>query len=80
MLEGLGKMLGNVMDTEQITKDKIQDALEKVAKELNAPYSDFRIEISPIDADFNFICTIFHVKENKHYKIREITVKEILGD
>ena len=82
MFEGITNLIGGMITPEQkadATKDIIQDALEKIAVELNAPFSDFRIEISPIDAEFNFKCHIFQVKENKHYKIREITVAEIVG-
>lgn len=79
MLEGLASALMGGMDKEQITKDTIQDALEKVASELDKPFTDFFIMIKPIDTEYNFRCDIFQYIDKKPHHVREITVAEIVG-
>lgn len=78
----LGDLLGGLMggmDKESITKDTIQDTLEKVATELNKPFSDFFIMIKPVDDCFDFRCDIFQYIDKKPVHVREITVAEIVG-
>ena len=78
----LGDLLGGLMggmDKESITKDTIQDTLEKIAIELNKPFSDFFIMIKSVDAEFNFRCDIFQYIDKKPVHVREITVAEIVG-
>lgn len=78
----IGELLGGLMggmDKESITKDTIQDTLEKVSAELNKPFTDFFIMIKPVDTDFNFRCDIFQYIDKKPVHVREITVAEIVG-
>jgi len=77
MFEGL---LGGLIDKEQITRDYIQNALEKVSQELGCSYKDFFIMIRPSDEDFNhkyFICK--YDEKGNPKMVREITLKEILA-
>lgn len=77
-----GDLLKGLMpDKEQMVRDIIQGALEKVAEELNCPFTDFFIMIRPMDAEFNhkyFICT--YDEKGNPKMVREITLKEILSD
>ena len=78
----LGDLLGALsggMDKESITKDTIQDTLEKIASQLDKPFSDFFIMIKSVDKDFNFRCDIFQYVDKKPVHVREITVAEIVG-
>jgi hypothetical protein len=67
------------MDKESITTNTIQDTLEKLSIELNAPCKDFFITIQGIDDKFNFKCDIFQLINGKHVHIRKITIAEIVG-
>jgi hypothetical protein len=67
------------MDKESITRDTIQDTLEKISMELNAPSKDFFITIQGIDDKFNFKCDIFQIIDNKKVWVRKITIAEIVG-
>lgn len=84
MLNGL---LGGLIDKEKITHDTIQGALENVAEELNCSYKELFIKIAPQSEDFS---PKFHIFRTEPYTnletiprfkfVREITLKEILGD
>lgn len=79
MLEGLASALMGGIDKESITKDTIQDTLEKLSSELNKPFTDFFIMIKPIDTEYNFRCDVFQYIDKKPHHVREITVAEIVG-
>jgi hypothetical protein len=79
MLGDLISGLMGGMDKESITKDTIQDTLEKVSAELNAPFNNFFITIQAVDDKFNFKCDIFQIIENKKVHVRMITIAEIVG-
>jgi hypothetical protein len=78
-------MMGNFVDTEQITRDTIQGTLEDIAEELGCSHKELFIKISAIDEDFNPVFHIFHTKEQNDFEnipnyrfVREISLKEIL--
>lgn len=75
-----GEMLGGLVDKEQMTRDTIQDALEKIAIELKCSYKDFFIMIRPNDDEFNhsyYVCK--YDDKGNPTKVRQITLKEILS-
>ena len=74
-----GDLLGGLIDKEQITRDTIQGALERISEETGKSYKDFFIMIRPKDEEFNhkyFICG--YDEKGNPSMIREITLKEIL--
>lgn len=79
-------MMGNFVDTEQITRDTIQGTLEDIAEELGCTHKELFIKISAIDEDFNPVFHIFHTIEQNDFEkipnyrfVREISLKEILA-
>lgn len=60
----LGSLLGGFIDKEQITRDHIQDALERVAAELQCSHTDFFISIKPTDEQFNQKYVIYKTIES----------------
>ncbi len=83
MLEGL---LGGLINKEQAVIDAIKDTLEDVALELQCNPDDFIIAIKPTpESDNKFKCYILKatpdfLKAIPETIVREITVKEIIGD
>lgn len=75
----LKELLGGLVDKEQITHDTIQDALEKVAKELECDWTKLFIMIKPVSEEFSPKFYIYHTKDGAPKLVREITIKEILG-
>lgn len=73
MFEGL---LGGLIDKENAIKNVIKSCLEEVAEQLGCPLNEIFIMIRPTDEKANFKCWIYH--NNK--MVREITLKEIIGD
>jgi hypothetical protein len=83
----LGSLLGGMVDTEKITFDTIQGALEDVAEELGCSHKELFIKISASDEDFS---PIFHVFRTEPYAslekiprwkfVKEITLKDILSN
>jgi hypothetical protein len=79
-------LLGGMVDTEKITFDTIQSALEDVAEELGCSHKELFIKIAASDEEFS---PIFHIFKTETYTsletiprfkfVREITLKEILG-
>lgn len=67
------------MDKESITTNTIQDTLEKISIELNAPCKDFFITIQGIDDTFQFRCDIFQLINGTKQHIRKISIAEIVG-
>lgn len=76
----LGNLMKGLVDTEKITHDTIQTTLENVAEELGCDYKDFFITIKPVDEQFNMRFDIYHLVNNKPVFVRNITLKEILGN
>ncbi len=77
----ISSVLGSLMNKEQAIQDTIQDALEKVAAELNCSYKDLFLMIRPIDSEFNHSYFVCKYNENgMPVKVREISIKEILGE
>jgi hypothetical protein len=79
MLGDLVSSLMGGMDKESITTNTIQDTLEKIAIELNAPCKDFFITIQGTDDKFNFRCDIFQLINGNKQHIRKISIAEIVG-
>lgn len=73
-------LLGGLINKEKITYDTIKETLEDIAVELNCNPSDFIIAIKPTDITFNFKCHIMRATEKGNVWVREITIKEILGE
>ncbi len=74
----LGNILGNIFDKEKMVKDMIQSTLEDVAEELGCKHDELFIMIKPTTAEFDFKCYIY--KGLPPVCVRQITIKEILGD
>lgn len=76
----LGSLMGSLIDSEGIVTGKIQQTLSDLSDELNEPdHKNFFITIKPLDSeDFEFVCEVFHRGENGIYRVREITIKEIV--
>jgi len=79
LLAGLG--LGNLFDKEAATKEIVQSSLKDVAEELGVSYKDLFFMIVPVNDNFDhkyFVCK--WGDNNLPVKVREITLKEILGE
>jgi hypothetical protein len=82
----LANLLSGMVNTEKITFDTIQSALEDIAEELGCSHKELFIKIAASDDKFS---PIFHIFKTEPYTtletiprfkfIREITLKEILG-
>lgn len=83
----LAGMLGGLVDKEKITHDTIQECLENICEELNEnkhpedflSFKDFFIMIKPVDEEFEMKFFIYKLSNGKPEFVREITLKEILG-
>ncbi len=73
--------LANLFDKEGMVKDTIQSTLTALAEEMGCNWTDFYIVIKPTGEDYEFKFVVFKRDENrKPVEIREISIKEILGD
>lgn len=77
MLESL---LGGLVNKEDATKDIIQDALERIASELKCSHKEFFVMIKPKTEEFEFGFWIYQAGDGAPKLIREISLKEILGE
>jgi len=78
MLEGL---LGGLIDKEKAISATIKESLKEVAEELGCSHNELFIMIKPTNERMNFKNWIYKVENGKPPKlIREITLKEIIGD
>lgn len=78
MFEGFMK---NLVDVEQLTRDKIQVALENAAEETGEKFDNIFLMIRPVDAEFNHKYFIGKFDEKGNPKVvREMALKEILND
>ncbi len=73
-----GSILGNIFDKEKMVKDMIQSTLEDVAAELGCKHNELFLMIKPVAEDFDFKVYIY--KGLPPVCVRQITIKEILGD
>ena len=77
----LGSILGGLMDTEGTVRTTIENTLDSLSEELQEEnYKNFHVVIQPINDDFNFVCLVYHIKNGKKEFVREIPLKEILGN
>ena len=78
----LDQLLGGFVNKEKVTKETIKNALEDVAEELKCKPESFWIMIKPVNEKFEFKCYIYHTPEGEKTPklVREITVKEIVGN
>jgi hypothetical protein len=78
MLESL---LGGLIDKEKAIATTIKESLKEVAKELKCSHNELFIMIKPTDDKMNFKNWIYKHENGKPPKlIREITLKEIIGE
>lgn len=76
----LGNLLGGMFDKEQITHDTIQSTLENVAEELEVSWKELFIMIKPTDETFTMKFYVYKIESGVPKLVREIMLKEILGD
>lgn len=79
----IANFMGNLMDKEKATIDTIKMAMQEVAEETGLNHREFGFFIQPKTKDFDF--KIYIVKINPTTGaigaiVREITVKEIVGE
>ncbi len=77
MFEGL---LGGLIDKEKAIYTTIQGALEAVAEELDCSHEDLFIMIKPVNEKMHFKNWIYQMVDGKPKVVREISLKEIIGD
>ncbi len=75
----LGGLLSSMLPVEQIVKDKIKDALQKVADEYGFSHNELRFIIQPEDEEYNFKVIICKLENGSAKIVRELTVKDIVG-
>jgi hypothetical protein len=74
-------LLGGIFDKEGMVKATIEDCLQNVSEELECLPTELFIMIKPINSEIEFKCWIYKIGVNGSPKlIREIPLKEILGD
>jgi hypothetical protein len=73
-------LLGGLFDKEGMVKATIETCLENIAEELECKATELFIMIKPTDEEFNFKCWVYKMVEGNPKVIRQITLKEILGD
>jgi hypothetical protein len=76
-----GQMMGSFINKEKATIETIQSAMADVAEEYNLTHTDFAFFIQPKTKEFDFKVYITKLENGKPTGIiREITVKEIVGE
>ena len=77
MLEGL---LGSFIDKEQVVKDYISDAIERVAKEFKLEHNEISFMIRPVDEEFAFrVYAVKLVNSQPKEILKEVTIKDIVA-
>lgn len=80
----LDKLLGSLVDKEAATGQTIQSALIEIAEELQCDKKDFFVMIKPMEKTekhpYGFGLYIYKIENGIPKLIREISLKEILGD
>lgn len=73
-------LLDGLFDKEKMVSDTIIGCLEEVAIELGCTYQELFIMIKPTNEKMEFKCWIYKIIDGSPKIIREIPLKEILGD
>lgn len=71
-------MLSSFFNTEKITHDTIQSALESIAEELGCTEKEFFLMIKPTNKEYDMKFYIYKLGKQNPEFIREISLKEIL--
>ena len=75
----IGEMLNGLVDTEKLTHDTIQTALEELAIEMKCSHTEFFIMIKPVNDKFNMKFYVYRLMNGVPKIVREITLREILA-
>jgi hypothetical protein len=75
-----GELLGGMIDKEKAISITIKSALEAVSEELECSHKELFIMIKPSDEKMNFKNYIYKMVDGRPTMIREISLKEIIGD
>ena len=75
----IGEMLNGLVDTEKLTHDTIQTALEELAIEMKCSHSDFFVMIKPADEKYNMKFYVYRLHNGVPKLEREIPLREILA-
>ena len=80
-------MLSGLFNKEQMVFDTIQDTLQNVSEELGCSHKELFVKIIPGNEEFEPVFQVFHTKPYDSVDktpafryVRDITIKEILGD
>ncbi len=76
----LEELLGGIINKEKAIYDAIQETLADIASELQCSPSEFIIAIKPTDDKYNFKLHIMRATAEGNKWVREIAIKEIIGD
>lgn len=69
-----------LFDKEGMVRDVIEASLENLAGELNCNHSELFLMIKPKNEDFDAIVYLYKIENGIPTPIREVPLKEILGD
>jgi len=76
----LDSLMSGLVNTEKMTYDTIQTALEEIAIELRCTHKDFWLMIKPTTSEFDMRFYIYKTNENNAPEfVRELSLKQILG-
>lgn len=73
-------IFGGLFDKEKMVRDTITGCLEELAIELGCSFNELFIMIKPTNDSYEFKCWVYKIEDGKTKLVREITLKEILGD
>jgi hypothetical protein len=73
-------LLDGLFDKEKMVSNTIQACLEDLAEELDCSHEELFIMIKPVNNEMDFKNWVYRIVDGKPKLIREITLKEILGD
>lgn len=74
------EILGGLMNKEQAVYDAIQETMLDISQELKCSPSEFIIAIKATDEKFNFKLHIMRATPEGNVWVREITIKEVIGE
>lgn len=78
----LSNLLGGLVSDEQkenAIREYIHDALEDIAEEYGLKANELFFMIQPVSHEFEFKIFAYKIAETGNEKLREISLKEILG-
>lgn len=78
----LDKILGGLVSEEkkeEAIREYIHDALEDIAEEYGLQANELFFMIQPVNMEFDFKIFAYKIAESGNEKLREISLKEILG-